>query len=327
MSCERCEHRWASGLRRSGVLLTALAVGWVAILGTATAAHAAGGISGNVTSGTGAGREGVRVFALQSSAGSWGIADETLTTADGSYGITLPAGIYRVRFLGTDEYASAFYDGLYDDMWTDVTVNDATDVVVADGQTTPGIDAVLPSYGHITGRVTNLAGEPLAGVDAQIQLAHGIGSGNYGGTTDENGYYDIAGLPAGSFVVLYWDPHHSPSGGAYAPEFYNDKVTFDTAQRVVVSWEKTTADVDVVLSTCGRVEGRVTSSAGKPLQGIDVWADGVTLFDGWGASDVTDTTDADGRYSIGLRASSVVRMSFHDHPLPSGPPSSLLSSY
>ena len=84
----------------------------------------------------------------------------------------------------------------YDDAWTRDT---AADVVVSAGQTTSGIDAALALPAHITGKVTNTDGQPVAGcqVWGYLQDSQGAWINVAVGTTASDGTYELRDLRAG----------------------------------------------------------------------------------------------------------------------------------
>ncbi|WP_049922977.1 S8 family serine peptidase [Halopiger djelfimassiliensis] len=107
--------------------------------------------------------------------------------------------------------------------------------------------------GTISGQVTaSDDGEPVE--DATIVAENGDGE-VYEATTDADGAYAIAGVPAGSYVV---NVDETPPG--YEPE---EIVTVDAGEHV--------EGVDFVVDrTAGSIDGYVTNAAGVPIEGATV---------------------------------------------------------
>ncbi|MEW6188744.1 MAG: S-layer homology domain-containing protein [Actinomycetota bacterium] len=153
---------------------------------------------------------------------------------------------------------------------------------------------VLAQDGSISGRITDEAGNPLAGIIVQATATW------LGGEppeeppevgpvslTDENGHYRIAGLPSGEYWVSTWNDQ------GYMDEYYNDKLTPLTADTVVVNASQETTGINFVLSVGGKITGRVTDEAGNPLANIKV----ITNKYGWQAS-ISTLTDENGYYAL-----------------------------
>ncbi|HEB52604.1 MAG TPA: carboxypeptidase regulatory-like domain-containing protein, partial [bacterium] len=82
----------------------------------------------------------------------------------------------------------------------DLAKASTTDVVVEPDAPTPPVEIVIDAGGGIEGTVTGLGMRPLA--DA-LMVAFSLQAGSMrSGTTDENGYYRIDGLPPGQYVVF-----------------------------------------------------------------------------------------------------------------------------
>ncbi|MCU0918137.1 MAG: carboxypeptidase-like regulatory domain-containing protein [Planctomycetes bacterium] len=210
--------------------------------------------------------------------------DWDYTDALGSYTLwKLPAGRYRVKALHwTVDYVHTYYDNACDDQ-------DATPVVVADGEVVPGIDFRLILGGNIAGVVTDTAGVPIPDL---LVTAADYDTGRYrgGAYTDPRGRYNIPRLPGGRFRVRV-----ATQGTDFIGEFYDNMLDQDLATPVVVPATKTVGSVNFVLTAPGlRVSGRVTDKLTHlPLANILVgyWHDDFKIY-------VTDYTDADGRYEL-----------------------------
>ena len=259
-----------------------------------------GHITGTVTDGA-VGIKDVNVYFEQWDAAidQWSPGPVALTKADGTYDASgLATGTYRVRFYHPS-YAREYY--------SNVSVpSAATNVAVTAGATTPNINAVLSSAGHITGTVTDGAvGIPNAYVTVEQWDAAAAkwleGSGAY---TAANGTYNITGLATGTYRVRFRVP-----GGPYAPEYYNNVWVPSAATNVAVTAGATTPNINAVLSSAGHITGTVTDGAvGIPnvYVSVEQWdAAAAKWFEGSGAY-----TAADGTYNITSLATGAFRVCF-----------------
>ena len=153
--------------RRLGGVATALVVGaGLALAGASpAAADETAHIMGIVTN---AGDEGlgdieVSVYLYDVENEFWDAVDHTYTNEFGEYDVTsLPAGNYRVGFFDeTFTYVEEF--------WNDaLSIEAAASVEVTNGATVAK-DAVLATYSHITGRVTDPNGD--GELDVRVMIA------------------------------------------------------------------------------------------------------------------------------------------------------------
>jgi hypothetical protein len=209
----------------------------------------------------------------------------TAANSDGQYTISgLPSGSYRVAFYPEEggNYLVQYFNGKSAE-------GEANPVSVTAGSETSGINAAVAPGGEITGRVTGAGGTPLMNVEAS---AHST-TGGYGGEayTNANGEYTIAGLPSGSYTVVFSPANES----GYITQYYNGKSSEGEAEAIGVSAGSQTAGINAALqpaSSGGQITGRVTSAAhGTPLQGVEVSAE---KSDGYGSA----LTNANGEYTI-----------------------------
>lgn len=256
-----------------------------------------GSLSGTVTTTGGAPLAGIDVYV-------W-TADQTRnspvrTSADGSYAIHgLAAGTYTVQFVDPQNrgYASEYYDD-------QATAGAATPVVVAVGVPRTHVDAQLGLGGSISGRVTNAAGEPLAGIDVWASN----GSSGTGARTGADGRYRIGGLVTGSYVVQFSDVQ-SPG---YQREYYDDKASSEAATPVAVTSGSDTAGIDAQLALGGAIAGTVRDASGAALGGVSVQA--LRLGGGWASA----TTTPNGTYTLTGLPAGQWRVQFHDGNLGRG---------
>lgn len=215
----------------------------------------AGRVTGTVHTVTGAPLEGVYVMvqAHTGADGEWATIGDTSTDEAGAYSIgKLPSGTYRVRFEPQDEsYAAEFYNGKDDE-------DDATPVVVTEGETTSGIDAVIAQYGSITGKVTLPNGAAAPDVSVDVYRASGDSwtfvTNEY---TDETGKYTIGQVRGGQYKVAF-----SPTDSSVAGEVYSDKTTLAEGNWVTVTGGSTTSNINAQLPKPSTITGAVKTPSG-----------------------------------------------------------------
>jgi hypothetical protein len=92
--------------------------------------------------------------------------------------------------------------------------------------------------------------------------------------TESTGEYEIEELPAGKYVVEFWDPHQN-----YVTQLYNGKSIAQAPTPVEVKAGATKENINAVMVEGGHIEGVVTSQETKaPLEGIGVCALGIASF-------------------------------------------------
>ena len=213
-----------------------------AAIAPAADALVSGHLSGTVTNSAGSPLEGigVQVFAvypdqdLRWVAGDW-------TAANGVYDIGgLEAGNHVVCF---SDYNDVYVSECYNDVRSE---SDATEIAITVGVTTSGVDAVLALAGHIAGRVTDTAGDALAGIEAVAYS--GTDDGGWSeisqAQTAADGSYTIGNLAAGRYIVCFW----GASADLYARSCYADAATFRNATPIAVTAGLTTRGIHAVLS-------------------------------------------------------------------------------
>ncbi|MGC9398310.1 MAG: carboxypeptidase regulatory-like domain-containing protein [Anaerolineae bacterium] len=203
------------------------------------------------------------------------------TKADGTYtSPALPSGGYVVNF----EPPLPYFDETYDNR-----TSGYTPVWISAPNTTGSIDAALQTGHVITGTVTGDQGVPLANVHVRPYA----GSSSYydwglADYTDSDGTYALGPLSSGNYRVHFLTPDSS----SYAPEWYNDAITYAQASRVSVP---TTGPIDAQLSAGGHISGIVTATDGTPLEDVYIY-----IYEpGSSASIRSTTTDEEGAYTTG----------------------------
>ncbi len=200
-------------------------------------------ISGTVTS-AGAGHEpisGITVIAEKTSGGTpaqEGYWETTETTANGSYELAgLPSGEYKIRFEPDSFFFAQNYLGQY---------YAGGPLKVKVGEAKSGVNAELLVGGEISGTVTDAVSHVAVaeiGVGAYNQGA-GIGGGTY---TSANGEYTIAGLPTGTYKVLFEQEVTEPFELKYLPQYFDFASSLASATIVNVIQGSDTKAIDVAL--------------------------------------------------------------------------------
>ena len=238
---------------------------------------------------------------------SWDHVRSATTDVAGGYEIGgLTAGTYRVEFQ--DGQNGNYLTEVYADAGDLVA---GTDVEVAEGGTTGGIDASLALAGKISGTVTGPDGEtPLPSILVRIYRWNveweywESGSGSF---TDETGFYTIGGLTAGTYRVEFEDVFSR----VHASEAYSNALSVEFGQDIVVAVGETAAGIDASLALAARISGTVTGPDGEtPLEGIRVSAY-IWNGAGWGPG-FSEVTGTDGTYTLSGLPAGTYRASFRD---------------
>lgn len=272
-------------------------------------------ITGRVTNPEGEGVPDVAVSALYQptegpSAGDWIPAGSATTNSDGFYDVgNLESDRYRLLFSDTgnhERYLPEYYDNAY-------KVDEATSVPVGHSETITGIDIVLTYGGWITGKVTNGAGDPVAGVIAtawrlrQELSQTPVWESVSWDDTDAAGRYTIRRLEPGLYRVLFDDFEL----GRYAPQYFQNAPVIEAATDVQVQRDSETPDIDATLSRAASIAGKLTDGKGDPAGAV------VVAAYQW----ITDTesrwlpvryadSDAQGEYFLGGLGVGVYRVGF-----------------
>jgi hypothetical protein len=113
----------------------------------------------------------------------------------------------------------------------------------------------------VTGKVTNVKGEGIAGVEVRYYSS----ADEYGRfVTESNGEYGKnINATAGTFKVEF-----VPAGSKYVSQYYEDKLSYAAATPVTVEENKAAPPVSAVLEVGASISGTVTSAA-PPHSGIE----------------------------------------------------------
>lgn len=161
--------------------------------------------------------------------------------------------------------------------------------------------AAASGTGSISGRVTDAAGNPLAGVTAVTWVA-AEDLAERRSTTGANGRYTLPGLPAGLYTVCFYT-----EGTSWAPECYDD-VWYGDQHTITVGTAQAVAGINAVLARGATLSGVLRDGRGYLLEGVYV-----DVMSADGNHMGSAKTDARGRWAIAsLRAGDLV-VRFH-HP-------------
>ena len=231
--------------------------------------------------------------------GSW-------SAPDGTYSFTVPAGSYNLWIS-----CSSSCENTYADEWhqNHTHPTSADPVTVSDAVPTLTIDPQLEAYGKMAGRVTDQAGQPLAGISVSANPEEG-GRGSYT-TTDANGAYTLAKIPPGSTSITASDE----SGQQLYKQMSWDgtkAVTGGVATTVPAGADWTNADFTMVPESV--FEATLTDEAGAPLADVGytplVYNESTAAWDGPQMGPLM--SDADGKVYWRLTPGKKYKFCFSD---------------
>jgi hypothetical protein len=152
--------------------------------------------------------------------------------------------------------------------------------------------AYSKAKGTISGQVTNLSGNGVANVfvDA-FDFLYDNWTG--GSSTDSDGYYSLS-LPVGAYKVRFTP---LPSGGFYAPEWYESRNSAEVADFITVTAFRVTPNINAQLAIGGTISGRVTETSGNGIPNVSVNV--IDLNDTWV---ISASTDSNGSYIFNVPA-------------------------
>lgn len=184
----------------------------------------------------------------------WRVARSAVTDEQGKYDLPglAPLG-YRVSFnLAQYNNDSRYLGEYYNDV---IDFTQAQTILVPPQDTVPNIDAQLVPYSHITGKVTDEAGNNLDGINARAYYRAVDQEGNTfwnavgsDPTPVVEGIYDIV-LPAGIYRVTFWD--QMAAAPRYRTEYYDNAAYVEMATDIVVAVNSTVPNIDIKLIPAG----------------------------------------------------------------------------
>ena len=213
-------------------------------------------ITGMVTDSSGSGIVDIELRALDTNVYP---LDWAATSPDGTYTIMgLPPGnIYVKAYTYGEDYISEYYNNA-------LTLDTATQVTVATGQTTGSIDFQLEIGGSVSGHIYETDGvTPIAeaSVYAFTEPCLGMMMGEVDpigyGYTDSTGAYTIDGLPAGNVYVLARPMIFDDTGLAprYLREWYSNAYSCEEADAVAVTSGADTGGINFNLESAADSDG------------------------------------------------------------------------
>jgi hypothetical protein len=233
-------------------------------------------ISGRVTDSSLAPLSGVFVEVLDGTTGNF--VGSASTDSTGNYTALVSAGgTYKVQFSASG-YVTQWYNGA-------TSSNNAQTVSVANGTTTPNVNATLARQGIIRGQVRDSSG-PVSGVYVNAFDSNHSFMGN--AFTDASGNYELLlNVAAGSFKVEFFT-------SGYVTQWYNGTSSFASANMVPVNSGIPATGINATLVKQGSIQGTVTDlTSSNPLTGVSV-----TAYDINGGSTSFGYTDANGNYTV-----------------------------
>ena len=197
-------------------------------------------------------------------------------------------------------------------------------LAVAGGLTTvPAAQASTPTYGTVSGTLTNQENMPLNGMC--VNLYHGgYANGNPittapTGTGGPNGFFTQANVPVGNYVAFFWNCAGANVGGKIDPNFvnifYGNTYIPAKATKFAVTKNATTSLGTNPIPLGGTITGTVTDSTRggpaiyEPAVGILIPGAAKLNLDsneGW----YIGCADSNGRYSISGVPAGGVRVVF-----------------
>ena len=256
-------------------------------VGAAAPANAAPvGVTTTVTDSAGNPVEGFVTAYLGQSSGSYFPIDGQFL-ADGVMNLSLEPGTYKFEFESIDgTVASEFY-------------TDKLDLATADAVAVTGPTALAPvvlaAAPTATGRVVNSAGRPVRSGSVELYTdADFISSARI----ERDGTFKIGAPAAGSYKLRV-----DPDG--YAPEFYSNKTTIETADLVTLG-AAPLALGDIAVSRGGALTGRVVNTPGVGLERVLATAESAS------GRTYSDLSDANGVFRIDGVAEGIYKVRFSD---------------
>ncbi len=203
-----------------------------------------GNINGRIFDDAGAALPFVRVCVLLPSTREPCLAGAT-SDASGSFGIVnLAPGPYKLQFVDTRvpaQYIATFYGD---------PNSGGNTITVIEYSTVSDANANLDKQGHLSGRVTDSSGQPIADIRVRGQVQDGTLIDIAEAFTNQSGDYDLTGftLVADRYptsVHIYFDG----SQAGYLSEYFDDVADLTAAKPVQIIPGQIVSGVNAVLAT------------------------------------------------------------------------------
>lgn len=259
-------------------------------------------IAGRVTI-EGKGVADVTIVATSATAFDGRAIGQAKTDQEGNYRIDgLPAGSFRLSPV-TQAYALATAQGVPERRGQ--TIN------VVDGEAIDRVDFKLVRGGVITGRITDVEGNPVIGEQVGV---HGSNVGNETWSfenarhrTDDRGIYRIFGLAAGEYRVSAGRDNASAMGsamvsfgGLYLKTYYPGTSKQSEAKVLELKEGAELSNIDFVVGRASdgfAIAGRVVDNTGQPVPSVSVgYARIEAGRQGFSGMNFMGLTDADGKF-------------------------------
>lgn len=192
-----------------------------------------------------------------------------------------------------------------------------TPVTLSDGETLDRVDFMLPRGSVVSVRVTDEFGEPVAGVQVQVQrYQYGTdgqrrlttaGNQTPFATTDDRGEFRAFGLMPGEYVVLA--SMRTLGGGmatgsgpndvneGFAPTFYPGTLSADQAQPLTLGiGQEQAIQFALIASRLGRISGTVVDSTTQPAVGAALTL--ITVSGSGSSSRPVGTVGPNGEFTV-----------------------------
>ncbi|MEZ4679726.1 MAG: carboxypeptidase regulatory-like domain-containing protein [Caldilineaceae bacterium] len=227
-------------------------------------------IAGRVTDNEGRPLENISVtiYGFHPTNNYWYDQQIVQTDGNGHYEFpTLVGGPYRLAFNQAYVYPPQYEPEFYQNA---ATLEAATTINLARSEVIDNVDVQLEQYAQIAGRVTDIHGQPIAGIDiTPYQIFEEGASWNQlpGATTGPSGIYTLTGLVEGVYALSF---QSACCQQRYVPEFYDDATDLYTGARLALARGQVLTGIDAQLDAYGTISGRVTNERGEPLYDIFV---------------------------------------------------------
>jgi hypothetical protein len=184
-------------------------------------------------------------------------------TPDLTVAFSFPSGAggnYSLESLGTGTYQPQFSVGC-GNTGNYAPTTDPVAVKVVAGKVTSGADVTMTRGATISGKVTDAAGKPLAGMCVEVDSAALLFPAEV--ATGSSGYYSIDQLSAGAYEAAF--ASGCTNDGNYVTQYYDDQVSASDANTITVRTGARVGGIDATMQAGGSLTGTVTSRPGRPV--------------------------------------------------------------